>query len=65
MAKNTENPSFFEFQKIINRPESADEHIKSSGLLEIPEFFVGSEPKIHEIIQKMLPPPQKRALLRG
>ena len=45
--------------------ELANKHIKSSGLLEIPEFFVGSEPKIHEIIQKVIPPPKKRALFGG
>ena len=65
LPKNTENPRFFEFQKIIKCPKSADKHIKSSGLLEILTriFLLAQNQKFMKLFKKWYPP--QRALFWG
>ena len=59
MPKNTENAGFFEFQKIIKWPGLAEIGRQAYQNFRLARnsyqnFFVGSEPKIHEIIQNMI-----------
>ena len=65
-AKNTENPKFCEFQKVIKWPESVDGWLKNSGLPQSLSriFYLSQTQKLMILSQKQYAP-KNRFFLRG